>query len=66
MKKFFLFLFICAVIIGVGGLGLFWFKPQTFSLVKTEVERDSGAKGARIRGRSQGGGSLRIGSGDAG
>lgn len=38
MKKFFLFLLVCALIAGAGGFGLFWFKPQTFALVKSEVD----------------------------
>jgi hypothetical protein len=38
MKKFLLFVFICAVIVGVGGLGLFWFEPQTFVLVRSKID----------------------------
>lgn len=42
MKKFFFFLLVCACILGAGGLGLFWFKPQTFALVKGEVDSVTG------------------------
>jgi len=38
MKKFFLFLLILLIVAGAGGAGLFWYKPQTFALVKGEVD----------------------------